>query len=117
MGTNHYIDKLKSSNNKLKIELEHWKMLAQQRNGFIVISEVDADSRKVEEYWIKEDDVRKLWKRLEEKQNLLDQLENNWQTNDVYDCALSILSEYGWTSSEQTKKEFAQELEERIRQR
>ena len=117
MGTNHYIDKLKSSNDKLRIELEHWKMLAQQRNGFIVISEVDADSRKVEEYLIKEDDVRKLWKRLEEKQNLLNQLENNWQTNDVYDCALSILSEYGWTSSEQTKKEFAQELEERIRQR
>lgn len=33
----------------------------------------------------------------------------------VKDLILRILSEYNWTSSEQTKKEFVQELEERIR--
>jgi len=31
------------------------------------------------------------------------------------DLILSLLLEYNWTSSEQTEKEFVQELEERIR--
>lgn len=33
----------------------------------------------------------------------------------IKDLILWMLSEYDWTSSEQTKKEFVQELEERIR--
>lgn len=33
----------------------------------------------------------------------------------VKDLILSLLSEYNWSSSEQTEKEFVQELEERIR--
>lgn len=51
MSTNSYIDKLKAKINKPSTELAHWKMLAQERNKFIIVTEIDPDSRIVEEYY------------------------------------------------------------------
>ena len=41
--------------------------------------------------------------------------ESQWNKDEVKSLILWLLSEYDWTSSEQTKKEFIQELEERMR--
>ena len=41
--------------------------------------------------------------------------ELQWNKDEVKSLILWILSEYDWTSSEQTKKEFIQEVEERMR--
>ena len=41
--------------------------------------------------------------------------ELQWNKDEVKSLILWLLSEYDWTSSEQTKKEFIQELEERMR--
>ena len=41
--------------------------------------------------------------------------ELQWNKDEVKSLILWLLSEYDWTSSEQTKKEFLQELEERMR--
>ena len=38
-----------------------------------------------------------------------------WDKDKVKSLILWLLSEYDWTSSEQTKKEFIQEFEERMR--
>lgn len=39
----------------------------------------------------------------------------HWDKDKFKSLILWLLSEYDWTSSEQTKKEFIQELEERMR--
>lgn len=41
--------------------------------------------------------------------------ELQWDKDKIKSLILWLLSEYDWTSSEQTKKEFIQELEERMR--
>ena len=41
--------------------------------------------------------------------------ESRWDKDKIKSLILWLLSEYDWTSSEQTKKEFLQELEERMR--
>ena len=41
--------------------------------------------------------------------------ELQWDKDKVKSLILWLLSEYDWTSSEQTKKEFVQEFEERMR--
>ena len=47
--------------------------------------------------------------------NLVDNCRHCDNKPKVKDLILNLLSEYNWTSSEQTEKEFVQELEERIR--
>ena len=66
MGTNSYIEKLKARIDQLTCQVEHYKMLAQERNKFILITEIDPDSRTVEEFVVDAEYVRKLWKRIEE---------------------------------------------------
>ena len=66
MGTNSYIEKLKARIDQLTCQVEHYKMLAQERNKFILITEVDPDSRTVEDFVVDAEYVRKLWKRIEE---------------------------------------------------
>ena len=66
MGTNSYIEKLKARIGQLSCQVEHYKMLAQERNKFILITEIDPDSRTVEDFVVDAEYVRKLWKRIEE---------------------------------------------------
>lgn len=66
MGTNSYIEKLKARIDQLSCQVEHYKMLAQERNKFILITEIDPDSRTVEDFVVDAEYVRQLWKRIEE---------------------------------------------------
>lgn len=76
MSTNKYIDKLKAKIDHLTFQLNYWKMLANERNGYIIISELISDSRTVEEHVITEKDVRIMWKRIDEQAQLIRELLN-----------------------------------------
>lgn len=76
MSTNKYIDKLKAKIDHLTVQLNYWKMLANERNGYIIISETILDSRTVEEHVITEKDVRMMWKRIDEQAQLIQELLN-----------------------------------------
>lgn len=76
MSTNKYIDKLKAKIDHLTVQLNYWKMLANERNGYIIISELISDSRTVEEHVITENDVRVMWKHIDEQAQLIRELQN-----------------------------------------
>ena len=71
VGTNTYIDKLKARIDQLTKQVAHYKMLAQERNKYITVTEIDPESRTVEEFYIDADSVRSSWQMI---RNLRDEL-------------------------------------------
>lgn len=63
MSTNNYIAKLKARLDQAIIQRDHWKQVAAKRD-YIVVTEVDPDSRSIFEHKIDADNVRCMWARL-----------------------------------------------------
>ena len=63
MSTNNYIAKLKARLDQAIIQRDHWKQVAAKRD-YIVVTEVDPDSRSILEHKIDADNVRCMWARL-----------------------------------------------------
>ena len=66
-----YINKLKARIEHLTKQVAHYKMLAQERNKYIIVTEIDPESRTVEEFYIDADSVRSSWQMI---RNLRDEL-------------------------------------------
>lgn len=66
-----YINKLKARIEHLTKQAAHYKMLAQERNKYIIVTEIDPESRTVEEFYIDADSVRSSWQMI---RNLRDEL-------------------------------------------
>lgn len=66
MSTNTYIEKLKTKIDHLTRQAEHYKMLAQERNKYIIVTEVDPDTRTIEEFYIDADSVKCSWRMIRE---------------------------------------------------
>ena len=63
MSTNNYIAKLKARLDQAIIQRDHWKQVAEKRD-YIIVTEVDPDSRSILEHKIDADNVRCMWARL-----------------------------------------------------
>ena len=66
-----YINKLKARIEHLTKQVAYYKMLAQERNKYIIVTEIDPESRTVEEFYIDADSVRSSWQMI---RNLRDEL-------------------------------------------
>lgn len=73
MGTNNYIAKLKARLDQAIIQRDHWKQLAAKRD-YIVVTEIDPDSRSTFEYKVDADSVRHCWKRMREQDERIAEL-------------------------------------------
>lgn len=76
MSTNTYIEKLKSKIDHLTRQVEHYKMLAQERSKYIIVTEVDPDTRTIEEFYIDADSVKCSWRMIRELREKLDRTHN-----------------------------------------
>lgn len=76
MSTNTYIEKLKAKIDHLTRQVEHYKMLAKERNKYIIVTEVDPDTRTIEEFYIDADSVKCSWRMIRELREKLDRLQD-----------------------------------------
>ena len=75
MGTNSYINKLKARIDQLTCQVEHYKMLAQERNKYIIVTEIDPDSRTIEEFYIDAESVRCAWKMIRDLREQIERMQ------------------------------------------
>lgn len=57
-----YIEKLKAKIDDLTRQVEHYKMLAEERNKYIIVTEVDPYTNAIDEFYIDADSVKCSWR-------------------------------------------------------
>lgn len=57
-----YIEKLKAKIDDLTRQVEHYKMLAEERNKYIIVTEVDPYTNTIDEFYIDADSVKCSWR-------------------------------------------------------